>query len=90
MYICAFVSFVLCPAVDHLYDTPGHDVVIKKETRLQQKEYDRGLDGNFVKDLVCFQTGLCKLPLVVKGPGAGPSSPASFNLSLLSGVRLNV
>lgn len=90
MYLCAFVYFVLCPAVDHLYDTPGHDVVIKKETRLQQREYNRGIDGNFVKNFNCFQTGLFSHTLFIKCYVVVPSSAASFNLAVLSSVRLNL
>jgi len=90
MYLCAFIYFILCPAVDHLYDITGHDVVIKKETRMQQREHNGALDGTVVKNICCFQTGFFSHPLVIKASAVVPSSAASFNLSILSGVRLNL
>jgi len=90
MYLCAFMYFVLCPAVDHLYDNPGHDVVIKKETRMQQREHNGALDGTVVKNICCFQTGFFSQPSIIKGAFVVPLSTASFNLSILSGVRLNL
>jgi hypothetical protein len=82
--------FVLCPAVDHLYDNPENDVVIKKETRMQQREYNGALDGNVVKNFSCFQTGLFNHSLVIQGSVVVHSAAAVFNLSRLSGVRLNL
>ena len=56
IYICAFIFLVLCPAVHQLDDTVNHDMIIKSEARLQQREYHKSFDSNLIKIFNSYQT----------------------------------
>lgn len=89
-YLFAFLHFVLCPAVDHLYNTPGYAPVIKKEVRLQHKEGDQGMDGNRIKTLHPIPIGMNDLFVYPSCPARVPSPTPLCNHSVLLSVRLNL
>jgi len=90
VYICAFIYLVLCPAVHQLDDAINHDIVIKNEAGLQQRECHKNVDSNLVKIFNSFLTEPFSHPGNEAKHAITLSPVTPLTLSVLSTVRLNL
>ena len=90
IYIFAFIYLVLCPAVHQLDDAVNHDIVIKNEARLQQKECHKNVDSNLIKIFNSFLTEPLSHPGNEANHAITLSPVTPLSLSVLSTVRLNL
>jgi len=83
VYLCAFLFVVLCPAVHQVNDALRHDIVIKNGTGTQQRTKRENAANHPILVLNSPSMPAARHTVI-------PLPVISFNLSVLSTIRLNL
>jgi hypothetical protein len=90
IYLCAFLFMVLCPAVHHVNDALSHDIVIKNGTGMRQKTKRKNAANHPIRILNTYPAAFNRPAMPAARHTDIPLPVTSFNLSVLSSIRLNV
>ena len=90
VYLCAFLFVVLCPAVHQVNDALRHDIVIKNGTGTQQRTKRENADNHPILVLNAFPAAFNSPSMPAARHTVIPLPVISFNLSVLSTIRLNL
>ena len=88
LFIAAFIYLVMCPAVHELSDNIRHDVALKVEAKILQKDLKKGFNDTFSKLSNNTQTGFFSQMRTVQELPIFSSAHSTLNLSILSTIRL--
>ena len=88
LLIAAFIYLVMCPAIHELDNNIRHDVVLKVEAKILQKDFKKGFNDTFSKLSNNIQTGIFSQSRTAQELPIFSSSHSTLNLSILSTTRL--
>lgn len=90
IYLCAFLFMILCPAVHQVNDALGHDIVIKNGTGTQQRTKREKAANHPIRVLNAYPAAFKSPAMPAARHTHIPLPVTSFNLSVLSTIRLNL
>jgi hypothetical protein len=90
IYLGAFLFLVLCPAIHQLDCAANHEIIIKNGTRTQQREFQENADSSPTLVLNAFPAAFHNPSIPADNNAVILLPVTSFNLSVLSTVRLNL
>ncbi len=88
LLIAAFIYLVMCPAIHELDNNIRHDVALKVEAKIQQKNFQKGFNLIPLKIFHSTQTGFFVQSKTRQELPIFPPSQSTLNLSILSTIRL--
>ena len=90
VYLGAFLFLVLCPAIHQLDCAANHEIIVKNGTRTQQREFQENADSSPIIVLNAFPASFHNPSIPADNNAVMLLPVTSFNLSVLSTVRLNL
>jgi hypothetical protein len=90
IYLGAFLFLVLCPAIHHVDCAANHEIIIKNGTRTQQREFQENADSSPIRVLNALPVAFHSPALPAVNHAFTLFPVTSFNLSIVSTVRLNL
>jgi len=86
--IFAFIYLVICPSIHELGNNIRHDVALKVEAKILQKNFEKGFSFTPLKLFNNTQAGVFVQSKTVQELPIFSSSNSTLNLSILSTIRL--
>jgi hypothetical protein len=90
VYLFAFLFMVLCPAVHQVDDALKHEIAIKNGTGTQQKTKREKAANHPIQAINDYPAAFMSSAIPAARHTVIPLPVTSFNLSVLSTVRLNL
>ena len=88
LFIASFIYLLLCPSVHKLDDNIRHDVALKVETKILQKDFTNSFNLNPLKLSNNSQGGILVHSMTAQEWTIFSTVHSTLNLSILSTIRL--